>query len=332
MSYNRLVKWSSVEWAAGASGSASAEHAYRVEDLNFDKPLFDVITNNSFVGKAHGGPNRVGGQRGAVNFTSEFRGSTVRDYPAPEMALLRACAFSESATSGANGIYYSYALGDPHFEVSTYPGDLAPINLKCNDGGLERQFSGCVGNVRLNWTAGQMPRLMFEFQGATSGASYEATPPLVETTSGSFPVPCQNYSLTISGASLGSISGETVASLDYDPRNEIDPRADLNGTYGYNTPIITSQNPDITIVIDATNTATVDWEVAYITTQEELLVSLTHHSGGGVNKECAISFDAYLSEFPVLSEVNNKLVYTLKMMPSVDSGAVPLTLAFASGE
>jgi len=328
--YTRLVRKTSVSWSAGASGSATAEAAYRVSDLNFDNTRFDIISNNNYVGAYQSDHNRAGGRRGMVNFTSEFRGSNVADYPAPEMRLLRACGFEETAAGGAGSIYYSYALGDPHLASSSPAGILSGANLKVNNDRLQHVFSGCVGNVVFNWTAGQMPTMAFTFEGLPSGSVAEIIAPSINISQGKTPVPVQNYALTISGASLGVISGQVVQSVTYDVGNIIDPRADINGTYGYSAPIITGREPDITISIEANATGTVDWETAFSTTAEELLVSFTHQDGGGKNVECVVSFDAYLSDYPVMSDVNGKFVYTLKMQQSVDSGATPLTLAYAA--
>lgn len=330
MSYTRLTRKSSVEWAAGASGSATSEAAYRVADLNFDNTRFDVITNNNYVGAFQSDHNRVGGRRGFVNFTSEFRGSNVEDYPAPEMRLLTACGFEETASGAAESIVYSYALGDLHLDSNSPAGILDPVSLKVNNDRLERVFTDCVGSVIFNWTQAQIPTMSFNFEGLPSGAAYQSASPLPNVTQGTAPAPVQNYALTISGASLGSISGQVIQSINYDLGNIIDPRGDVNGVFGYSAPIITGREPDITIMIEVTDTGTVDWEAAYITTQEELLVAFTHQPSGGKNIECVVTFDAYLSENPTLSEVNGKFVYTLKMQQSVDSGATPLTLAFAA--
>lgn len=330
MAYQRYSRKSSVEWAAGASGSATSEAAYRVADLNFDNTRFDIITNNNYVGAYQSDHNRPGGRRGFVNFVSEFRGSLITDYPAPEMRLLTACGFDETASGSGGSVVYSYALGNPHLDSNDPAGVLDPIDLKVNNDRLERVFTDCVGSVSFNWTAGQIPTMSFNFEGLPSGAAYQSASPLINVTSGSAPAPVQNYSLTISGVALGSISSQVVQSINYDLNNNIDPRADVNGTYGYSAPIITGRDPDITIMIEATDTGTVNWETAFDTTEEELLVTFTHQSGGGKNKECAVTFDTYLSEHPTLSEVNGKLVYTLKLQQSIDSGATPLTFTFAA--
>lgn len=330
MSYTRRSRESTVEWAAGSSGSETAEAAYRIADLNFDVTRIDVIANNNYVGAAQSDHNRVGGRRGFVNFTSEFRGSNVEDYPAPEMRLLRGCGFEESVTGAPASKYYTYTLGNLHLETDFPAGILAPIQLKVNRDRLERVVTDCVGNVSFNWTAGTMATMAFSFEGLPSGTAYQSESPLFNHTHGKTPYPAQSYSMTLSGSTLGSISGQVVRSIVYNVNNEIDPRNDVNGTYGYSAPIITRREPDITIMIDVNDTGTVDWEAAYLSTEEQLLVSFTHQSGGGKNVECVVSFSAYLSEMPVLSEVNGKLVYTLKMQQSIDSGSTPLTLAFAS--
>ena len=319
-----------MEWAAGASGSATTEAAYRVQDLNFDNARVDVITNNNSVGAYQSDHNIAGGRRGFVNFTSDFRGSNVADYPAPEMRLLGACGFDETASGAAASIVYSYAMGNLHLDAGSPAGVLDPIDLKVNNDRLERVYTDCVGNVSFNWTAGQIPKMNFTFEGLPSGSAYQSASPTINTSQGKNPYPVQAYAMTISGSSLGSISAQVVQSIDYNVNNNIDPRSDINGTYGYSAPILTGQEPEITIMIEVTDTGTVDWEAAYITTQEELLISFTHQSGGGKNVECAVSFDAYLSEQPVLSDVNGKFVYTLKLQQSVDSGATPLTFAFAA--
>jgi hypothetical protein len=207
-------------------------------------------------------------------------------------------------------------------------GDLDPIDIDVNIDRLLHAATSCVGNVVLAFNAGQLATMGFSWRGVISGVGTEADG--TAFTVGSTPVPCKSYGLSVTVAGVTAPkTGLIVPSLVFDCGNILDPRDDINGAEGYSPPIITGRNPIISMVTEAPAIATIDWEDVY-QDHTSLDFAFSHNDGGGIRQELNVSFTAFLSAFPVLGEMNGKMVYTLQLQPSVTTGATPLTLSWSA--
>lgn len=123
-------------------------------DRNLVKPYFgasDIITAN--------GRTRVSfGVELAGTGTAPTASAAVPHYG----PLLKACAMSETAVAN------SASVGDPSnasVEYRTVSENFSSVTIRCNYDGVLHVVRGCRGNVRLMCPVGQIPMLMFEFEG-----------------------------------------------------------------------------------------------------------------------------------------------------------------------
>lgn len=328
MPYTRLTRKTAVSWIAGSVGTPIAIASYRVADVSLNTEGNMTLANNNYVGAFQPGPNRPGGRWGTLSFTSELRGSDTADTPPPEGALLRACGFRETNSGTTPSIVYTYTLADPHLTTGDPVGYLDQINFTVNEDRLDRDFTDAVGNVIFNFTAAQIPTMGFAFR-MNAPVSAAAEGAADAYTVGSPPVPVQAEACTLTPSGSSAVANLVISSLIYDVGNFIDPRDDINGTYGYSDPIITGRNPAITLVVEAPLIATIDFEVLF-RAQTDIDVAFTHNVGGGIREEVAVAFTGQISDQPVLSEMNGKFVYTIPMQQSIATGATPLTLTWAA--
>jgi hypothetical protein len=320
---------SSLAWTPGEYGNPTAIKSFRVADLNLGAEQAIPIDNNNYMGEYQPGPARDGGRWIDLSFTAELRGSNVADVPPPEMSLLRACAFEEDSSGSTPAIVYSYELKDPHLATDTPAGDLEAIDLVHNVDRLVRTAKSCVGNVVLNFTAGQMPTLAFTMRGNLASAADGGTEADIDAyATYSLPVPVETSALTITPLA-GEAYTPVIKSLIYDCGNIIDPRVDMNGEQGFSAPMITGRKPSIVAIVETDLIANVNWEQLY-TAQTPLAFSLTHNAGGGIREEVVITFSGLLNAFPQITDVNGMACYILTMDQWAPTSTFALKLAWAA--
>jgi hypothetical protein len=123
-------------------------------DRNLVKPYFgasDILTAN--------GRTRVTfGVELAGTGTAPTASAAVPQYG----SLLRACAMSETLVANtASGSDPSNAM----VQYRPVSESISSVTIRCNYDGVLHVVRGCRGNVRLQCQTGQIPMLMFEFEG-----------------------------------------------------------------------------------------------------------------------------------------------------------------------
>jgi hypothetical protein len=123
-------------------------------DRNLVKPYFgasDILTAN--------GRTRVSfGVELAGTGTAPTTSAAVPHYG----SLLRACAMSQTLVANSA---VSPAPSNASVEYRTVSENFSSVTIRCNYDGVQHTVRGCRGNVRLMCPVGQIPMLMFEFEG-----------------------------------------------------------------------------------------------------------------------------------------------------------------------
>ena len=326
--YTRLSRRISFAWTPGEKGNPTTIKAFKTfnHTLNPEKSI--AVQNGNLFGKFQADPPRPGGRFMEFGFSSEVRGSDTADVPPPEMPLLRACGFSETASGSTPAILYAYQHDDLHLIDDTPAGDTEPIDIVITEDRLQRTCKNCVGNARFNFIAGQLATIDWTFRGLLdTGADGATEAANTDFDANSAPVPVQNEGWTIATVDP-TTNLFAVPSFSYDCGNIIDERADMDGEFGFSQPYIVGREPVINLAIESTLIANVNWEQLY-TSRTEVDGLFTHNDGGGLRQELAVSFSGIIAEFPVLADLNGKLVYNIVMNQSIETGATPLSMNWA---
>jgi hypothetical protein len=123
-------------------------------------------------------------------------------------------------------------------------------------------------------------------------------------------------------------SNLVVLRYNIDVGNVIDERSDINGSFGFSQPLLTSRNPVADCQIETT--ALSEFQPYNLFIQNKALDVYCHiNNGGGDLDEITIYQTVRLSDFPTKTDVNGKFVYDLKFMQDIGADALPLTLAWA---
>lgn len=246
----RIIQRSTIIWAAGTSGTPTTAAAYQVFDLNeFDPEKVDMIPGQRYVGGFFPQAPKIGCRWAGLSFTLELAAQSTTGSPWYGGALLRACGFSESGTTG-----FTYAMGDPHRLTDVVVGALDPIDIKFNlDGtsvgsiaGLESILTNAVGNASFMFEAGETPKVMFTFVGQIADATAKTTSILTETVPAAFAteypaLKCADVTFTIN--SVSPTTPFTVPRISFDPRAAVKMRKSLGSEHGYAIPQITGYDP-----------------------------------------------------------------------------------------
>lgn len=327
--YTRASRRTSVAWTPGETGNPTSIKTFKTFNHTMSPEKSIAVQNGNLIGEFQADPPRPGGRFMEFGFSTEVRGSDTADVPPPEMSLLRACGFSEAGSGSTPAIVYSYVHDDLHLTSDTPAGDVEPIDITLNIDLLNRVVKNCVGNARFNFIAGQLATIDWTFRGLVASGADGATEASASAfDANSAPVPVQNEGWTLNSVDPAAASTVwAIPSFSYDCGNIIDERADMTGEFGFTQPYIVGREPVINITVESTLIATINWEQLY-TARTEIDGTFTHNSGGGTRQQLAVTFSGILAEYPVLADLNGKMVYNLVLNQSIETGADKLTLAW----
>lgn len=116
-----------------------------------------------------------------------------------------------------------------------------------------------------------------------------------------------------------------VLRYNIDLGNVTDERSDMNGTFGFSQPLITSRNPTADCQIECTALSEFNPYNKYIINSSFDIVCHINN-GAGDNDEITIFQTVKMSAYPSKTDVNGKFVYDLQFMQDIGSGVYPLTL------
>jgi hypothetical protein len=323
MPYQRYEFNEAVAWAAGTVATPVAAAVYDARKISLNHEVVNMVESDARIGQYFPGQPLPAGRHSVLDFEAFIRGQHTADVPAPEGALLRACGFQETASGTTPSVVYKYTLGNPHVATSTLPGAtdpcLDPIDLVVNHDSLSYTLDNCVGNVVLNFTAGQLPTYAFKFRGNCASEASGSTAGYAEAVmsvtgtyvQGDMPTPVQNSGPTLLvNTSTKTLTG--VKSIEFDAGNVINPRERMGGTFGYGQAIVTGYKPTLTMVIESDLLATID-PFTDCVAGNKWTVGWVHNSGGGLGNVITGSFIGAISGPPDPGYVNGQLYYTIKL-------------------
>lgn len=324
----RLTKNKTISWVAGTDGDPVTEKSYKVSNIPDDILIWETVDNGGLVGKFQTGRSRPGGRRYDISFSSELYGSDTTTVPTPLGTLFRGCGLGEAVTETVTK--FTYTAVNPHLDDGTPSGALIVIpSLKIGIDGIMYHAINCVGSAAFNFVSGQIPTVDFRFLGMASASHDELeVTPAAAYLAYPAPAPVQNLGATITPSGSSVISDLVIPSITYDMGNELDPRPDVNGLYGFSQPIVLGWEPRIDMLVEiVTPGAGFDADL-YWKNKTRLDVSFTHESGGGEGHQLDIDFSMELDQRPVNVDTNGKQYWQLSGKQSIESGATVFTMAY----
>ena len=216
----------------------TASNALIVEDLKLEWPV-DVIDGGR-VGNSMSPRQPIHGRKyGKLSFNVRLTGSGSAGTAADWGPMLEACGFDETISAGASVTYLPMSTA---FESAT---------IYAYRDGLLYKFTGCRGNVKIDFPAGQPAMMTFEMSGNPVDVVDASLPtPTVDATVSPVVI---NSSFTIGGYAA------VISSLSVDMQNDLQMTDSVNGATGYAQAAIVGRDALGTIDPEATLVATRDW-------------------------------------------------------------------------
>lgn len=163
-STHKRLLLAAAEQTYGTFETVAGTDAILVQNLDcqpLDAGLIDRELVLPFFGNR---PKIVGQQVGTVTFDVELAGSGTAGTAPRWGRLLRACGFGETVVGGTSVTYAPATTG------------IVGVSFDFNNDGNRHRLKGCRGNATFNLSAGEIPRISFEFFGeyvAAAAASQE---------------------------------------------------------------------------------------------------------------------------------------------------------------
>jgi len=240
-----------------------------------------------------------------VTFKVELKGSGTAGTSPRIGALLRACSFGETVLSSTSVTYLPVSTSQESCTIYFY------ID------GRRHIVTGCVGDVKWTFEAGQLPLLEFTMRGRYAASALAALPSLtLETT---LPVICK--SLNFSYNSKNTLVTKTIS---IEMNNVIAPRPSLNDANSIAGFIITGRDPMVTIDPEMI----IETSYAFRTdafTNQRALAWVVGTAAGNISTFSIPKFNPY---FPEYSDRDEIMVETIKGEAVQNSGNDEVSLIF----
>ena len=218
-SYVRYRNFQALEWAAGTYAVPVTSAPHEVENFGFTPIVSNDGANTVVVGEAQMYPGVPGGHYGSISFSLKLAGSDTADVPPICGSLLRACGFRETENGTTPNIGYKYALADPHLMTGLPAGYLDPITFGVYYDKLYYQIVDAVGSCTINWVAGQIPMMQFNFIGYC-----------VSTSTGAIPKTPGTFTASAKPMAWGSSTTTTTVTRTADSEGSLDVTGSCTGT------------------------------------------------------------------------------------------------------
>lgn len=317
-----LTQLTTASWAAGSLATPTASAAYYMRDPDFNVEQCNMLPGDIMAGLAQPLPERRGARSAAIKFNSELRGlagAPAAATPANvlyEGALLRACGMTETIVDATS---LTYSLDNSIHLTSA--GSLDPIDIALNIDQYAESGLNMVGDVTYSFKAGQLPLLMFDFQGnlntavATTAAISSAAIVAVPS-----PVPGPQAQAWF-GASmtLNSVGSLFIESFSFKVGNRIFLPPTCNDATGFGQALITSRKPEGSCIVRVPLIATANFET-YAAAQTAVPISFVYASGGATWKTHTITCTMYINKHPVKQNNNGELYFNLSFAQGGTSG------------
>lgn len=236
-STHRRLLLAARETTYGTFENVAGTDAMLVSNLDC-KPLDPGLIDRGLVLPYFGNRPKIAGQRvGTCSFDVELAGSGTAGTAPRWGRLLRACGFGETVVGPSPGpasVTYAPAMIG-----------VVGVSLDFNNDGQRHRLAGCRGNATLSLTAGEIPKISFEFFGLYVAAAAAAQ---TSPTFGNQAVPeIVNGTNTTNIAALG-LTSACMESFSLDLSNELPFRQLAGCTQNYP---ITNRLPSGELVIEA---------------------------------------------------------------------------------
>lgn len=195
-------------------------------------PNFNVIERNYMRPSISGTPIVMGRQLAQVTFTTEIYGSGTAATAAKWADLFEACAMVQADITGppASSLYSPVTTGQK------------TATIYCYYEGIVHKLTGAMGTFSLTAKAGEIGTIQWTFTGRYNDPAALTTPtPTIPSTT---PPLVETLGFHI-GATASTVFIPEQVTLDIG--NNVAPRDDVNSAKGFNSMIITSRKPSITV-------------------------------------------------------------------------------------
>ena len=221
----------------GVFPTVAGSDAMLVSNLDC-KPLDPGLIDRELVLPYFGNRPKIAGQQvGTCSFDVELAGSGTAGTAPRWGRLLRACGFGETvvpADPGPASVTYAPAMTG-----------VATVGLDFNNDGQRHRLSECRGNATFNLTAGEIPRISFEFFGLYVAAAAAAqTAPTFDDQA----VPDVVNSANTTGIAALGLTSACMESFSLDLGNELPFRQLAGCSASYP---ITNRLPSGELVVEA---------------------------------------------------------------------------------
>ena len=242
--------------------SPGASDALVVEELNLEWPV-DVVDGGR-VGNSMSPRAPIHGRKyGKLTFNVRLTGSGSAGVAADWGPMIEACGFDETVSGGVSVTYLPMSTAFESATIYAYRDGLLYI------------FTGCRGNVKFDFPAGQPAMMTFEMWGHAVDASDASLPtPTVDSTVAPVVI---NSSFTIGGYAA------IISSLSVDMQNDMQMTDSVNGADGYAEAAIVGRDALGTIDPEATLVATRDWWSVWEDGTQEALSIVIGTAAGNIS-------------------------------------------------
>ena len=204
-----------------------------------------------------------GKQRATVTFTTELKGSGVAGTAPDDDPLWQACGMAVTNVGGTSDTY--------DFLSASFVG----CTIYVYQDGLQKQLHGCVGNYEIDMTAGETPKVKWEFKGLYETPT-DVSFPTSYTVSSAIAKVCKN--LTVSFDSYAAV----IDNLNLKSNNTIAERSDLNAATGIAGYQITDRNPEGSFTPEAVLLATQNWYTKFEADTANVLSAALSNGAGNI--------------------------------------------------
>jgi hypothetical protein len=301
---NRLLLVA-MESTYGTAATTAGADALKLSELDVT-PLEVELIDRELITGFYGNTEKVRGARmSRATFSVELAGSGTAATPPRFGRLLRACGFSETATTSV-----LYAPISATFES---------VTLAFYADGIRHTIRGARGTCGLSLNAKQIPKLNFEMTGLYTASAAETNPtavfggqanPVVVSSVNTTPVSVHGYAAC-------------VESLELNLANEVVHR-DLAGCA--ERVELTDRKPEGTVVIERPTLAQKDYFDA-VDSQATGVLSFQHGQTAG--NICTVNMPAINLGTPAYSDSDGVLMLSMPFMPNPVSGNDEITLTFS---
>jgi hypothetical protein len=294
---NKTLLLAEIEGTYGTDPTPAANtNAIVASNMKFE-PIHNQKAR-SYVQIGMGSPAPLNlGEMYKITFTTDFIHPALATTTSPEIGpLLQACGTTESVSALDHADYALSELIDADKSVTFYG----------YRDGIRFIVKGARGNVKFNYTAGEIITLDWEFTGLYVDGSITAQSFPTPTYLANAPLVFQNATTTLGG------TARIVQSFSLDLGNTISPRQSAAAVSGRSGWIITNREPVATLQVEAVALGTWNPYTKLESGATEALIITVPHPANALYK-LTITLPAVFTKKVNEVDNNNTLAYSLDL-------------------